>query len=172
MGLRITHKCEFVERELSCFVSGKEMKNRWSVMEAVLSNPDLVAHILSGTIGPSTYFSASLVGKAWLVACRSNETLLRLVALYQGGLTRTMFTRLFALTQKEVLAMPHTVRRRPLGGVYYIYGAEAVECVVSDDGFAQWHVRISNRPAPRWGIATSHWQVEDRLHNRATRMFK
>ena len=150
-----------------------EMKrHRWAAGNAVLSNPDLVFCILSGGIGPSTYFAATLVCKSWRDACRADETILRLVALYQGGLTRGMFTRLFALTQKEVLAMPHTVRRRPRGGVYYIYGAEAVECVLSDDGFAQWHVRLSNRPAPRWGIATSHWQVEDRLHNRATRMFK
>ena len=75
--------------------------------EAVLSNPDLVAHILMGTIGPSTYFAASLVSKAWHAACRADETLLRLVALYQGGLTRTLFRRLFVLSHDEVKALPH-----------------------------------------------------------------
>ena len=136
----------------------------------VLSNPDLVAHVLSGTVGPSTYFAASLVSKAWHAACRADETLLRLVALYQGGLTRTVFVRLFALTQREAEAMPYTVKRRPLGGVYYLYGAEAVDRVLADGGFDQWRQRLANRPAPRWRGTLTHWRDEERLHARASRL--
>lgn len=147
------------------------MKSRWAVAGEVLSNRDLVVHMLRGTIGPSTYFRASSVCKVWLAACRSDETLLRLVALYQGGLTRTVFTQLFALTQKEALEIPHEVRRA-VGGVCYIYGADAVERVLTDDGFVQWHKRLSNRPAPRWYATPYHWQLEDRLHSRASRMVK
>ena len=143
---------------------------KWAVTEAVLSNPDLVAHVLSGTVGPSTYFAASLVSKAWHAACRADETLLRLVALYQGGLTRTVFVRLFALTPNEAEAMPHTIKRRPLGGVYYLYGAEAVERVLADGGFDQWRQRLANRPAPRWRGTLTHWRDEERLHARASRL--
>ena len=140
--------------------------------EAVLSNADLVAHILSGTVGPSTYFAASLVSKAWHAACRADETLLRLVALYQGGLTRTVFTRLFALTQTEAEGLPHAVKRRPMGGVYYLYGADAVERVLADGGFAQWRARLVNRPAPRWRVAHADWQFEERLHERSKRLVR
>ena len=61
------------KRVFEC-VPGKQMMKRrakWAAYEAVLSNPDLVAHILSGTIGPSTYVAASLVSKAWRDACRA-----------------------------------------------------------------------------------------------------
>ena len=44
-----------------------------------------------------------------------------------------MFVRLFALTQREAEAMPHTIKRRPLE-VYYLHGVEAVERVLADGG--------------------------------------
>ena len=148
-------------------------RKRESVAGArVLSNPDLVAHILSGTIGPSTYFAASLVCRAWHAACRSDETLLRLVALYQGGLTRTLFRSLFALTQQEVESLPHIVRRRPVSGTYYLYGEDAVEQVLAGGGFARWLERIAARPRQRWRSQTMGWELEDRLHRRAVRLVR
>ena len=150
----------------------KANMRRWTCVagEAVLSNPDLVAHVLMGTIGPSTYFAASLVSKAWHAACRADETLLRLVALYQGGLTRTLFRRLFVLTHDEVKALPHAVRRRPLVGPYYIYGEAAVQRVLADDGFTRWRKRLAQPPRPRWRAPTQSWELEDRMHRRALRL--
>ena len=137
--------------------------------EAVLSNPDLVACILSGTIGPSTYFAASLVSKGWRDACRADETLLRLVALYQGGLTRGMFTRLFALTPHEAREVPHTTHKRAAGGTYYLYGQAAVDCVLAPGGFHRWRERLERRPVTTRAPSGS-WELEDRLHARSTRM--
>ena len=138
--------------------------------DAVLSNSDIVAHILRGTIGPSTYFAASLVCKAWHAACRADETLLRLVALYQGGLTRTLFRRLFVLTHDEVKALPHAVRRRPVLGPYYLYGEAAVERVLADDGFARWRKRLAKPQRARWRAPAHRWELEDRLHRRVVRL--
>lgn len=146
-------------------------RDRWAAGIAVLSNPDLVFCILRGTIGPSTYFAATLVCRAWRDACRTNETLLRLVALYQGGLTRSMFTRLFALTAREAREMPHTTRRRAQGGTYYLYEAAAVDCVLATDGFARWRQRLERRPVATRSVHTS-WELEDQLHRRAVRMIK
>jgi hypothetical protein len=144
---------------------------RWAAGEAVLCNPDLVSHILSGTVGPSTYFAASHVSRAWRAACRAGETLLRLVALYQGGLTKTAFTRLFALTPREADGFPRTSHRRGGGGVYYIYGESAVDSVLAPGGFARWHQRLANRPAASTGRpAADAWEVEDRLHARVARL--
>ena len=81
-----------------------------------------------------------------------------------------MFVRLFALTPREAEAMPHTVKRRPLGGVYYLYGEEAVERVLADGGFDQWRRRLASRPAPRWRPKPVHWRGEERLHARASRL--
>ena len=149
-----------------------EMKrDRWAAGNAVLSNPDLVFCILSGGIGPSTYFAATLVCKSWRDACRADETLLRLVALYQGGLTRGMFTRLFALTTREARDIPHTTRKRAQGGTYYLYGADAVDHVLAPGGFVKWRQRLESRPATT-RVVRSSWELEDGLHRRAVRMIK
>ena len=149
-------------------------RDRWAAGDAVLSNPDLVATILSGTIGPSTYFAATLVNKAWRDACRANETLLRLVALYQGGLTRTMFTRLFALTPREATEVPHTTHRRAAGGTYYLYGSEAVDCVLGPGGVAKWRERLETqrlerRPVEARYAVSGSWEMEDRRHLKANK---
>ena len=137
-----------------------------SAGDVVLSNYDLVAYMLKGSIGPSTYFAASLVSKAWHTACRSDETLLRLVALYQGGLTRTVFRRLFLLSQNEVSALPHIIRRRPVTGDYFVYGEEAVRRVLDGDGFDQWKGRLSKAPIMRWQPPRLSWAMEERLHRK------
>ena len=138
--------------------------------DAVLSNPDLIAYILKGRIGPSTYFTACLVNKAWYTACRTDETLLRLVALYQGGLTRTIFRRLFALTQCEIKTLPHEVHRRPYVGPYYLYREAAVDCVLADGGLARWRERLAKQPRARWQAPTHHHSFEERMHQRAMRL--
>ena len=149
-----------------------EMKrDRWAAGNAVLSNPDLVCCILSGGIGPSTYFAATLVCKSWRDACRSDETLLRLVALYQGGLTRGMFTRLFALTTREARDIPHTTHKRFQGGTYYLYSKDAVDCILAPGGFVKWRERLDSRPVTTRVVRSSH-ELEDGLHRRAVRMIK
>ena len=149
-----------------------EMKrDRWAAGAAVLSNPDLVFCVLSSGIGPSTYFAATLVWKSWRDACIADETLLRLVALYQGGLTRGMFTRLFALTTLEAREVPHTTRKRAQGGTYYLYGADAVVCVLAPGGFVKWRQRLGSRPVTK-RVASGSLELEDGLHRLAVRMIK
>ena len=53
-------------------------------VDLVLSHVDLVAHILTGTLGPSTFNAATLVCKAWHSVCRNDERVLRSAALYTG----------------------------------------------------------------------------------------
>ena len=62
-------------------------------MDAVVSDEDLVALILSHGIGPASFTAVSLVCKSWLRVCRSDERVLRGVALYQGGLTKGAFMK-------------------------------------------------------------------------------
>eukprot|EP00966_Prymnesium_polylepis_P243614 5633599-Prymnesium_polylepis.1 len=75
-------------------------------MDAAVSDDDLVALILSHGIGPASFTAVSLVCKLWLRACRSHERVLRGVALYQGGLTKGAFMKLFAITSKEADGLP------------------------------------------------------------------
>ena len=140
--------------------------HRRTAGDEVLSNPDLVAQILTGTIGPDTYFSACLVSKAWLNACRSSATLLRLVALYQGGITRTIFMRLFALSHEEAKALPHTTRHRHHIGPYYLYEKAAIDQVMEGNGLSRWRHRLERPKKSKWCAPTRSWKAEFHSHCR------
>ena len=152
--------------------------SKLSAMHEVLSDCDLVSCILRGNVGPSAYVAASGVCKAWHWVCRSDDALLRLVALYQGGVTKTAFCGLFALHPMAAQQLPHTTRARRDGAPYFLFGAAAVDAALAD-GMHAYRERVCKRAtdvahgrcvrmplAPRSILAKS--RLEDTLHARAT----
>ena len=114
-------------------------------IDAVLSDDDLVALILSRGIGPASFTAASLVCKAWLRVCRSDERVLRGVAGYQGGLTKSGFMKLFAISSKEADALPRSTHKRYGGGSYFLYRGDAVDAVLTAGGIKEWQKRLRFR---------------------------
>ena len=148
-----------------------------AVVDAVVSDPDLVAIILAGNVGPSTFVAAGLVCRAWLSACRTDERVLRSVALYQGGLTKGAFMKLFAVSPREADLLPRSSHKRLGGGTYYLYRSDAVDAVLAGGGIKDWRMRLKLR-----GVrpCTAVWQaqpdcfhrnsrLEERLHRDASR---
>ena len=56
-------------------------KRRIAVTNEALSNPDILAYILRGNVGPSTFAAVSEVCHAWRAVCRSDEWEERVVAV-------------------------------------------------------------------------------------------
>ena len=152
-----------------------ERTERTAVL-AVVSNPDLIAHVLTGNIGPSTLVAASEVCSTWLEVCRSDGELLRRTALYAGGVTKGTLMGLFAISSQDANALPRTTRPRYPNGFYYLYTEDAIAALVLRGG---WRARMRGRASvPRrrhWGLYAStggrqprrklaSWQIEERLH--------
>ena len=147
----------------------------------VLSDADLISHILRGYVGPSTFVAASRVCKTWHHVCRSDEVLLRRVALYQGGVTKSIFCGLFAVSPTEATALPHSTRHRARGGAFFVYREEAIAKTLADGGVPALRARIAQRARnvasgrsisliPYHTLPRSCQQqakLEDRLHARA-----
>ena len=144
-------------------------------IEGVLLDSDLVALILAGNIGPSGFAAVSLVCKSWLSVCRGDKRVLRGVALYQGGLTKGVFMKLFAVSSPEAGVLPHTTHRRYGGGTYFLYGEGAVNAILSAGGMKAWRnrlrVRAESSCIPRWPLQLDcirrASQREERLRARA-----
>jgi hypothetical protein len=107
---------------------------------------DLVARILSGNVGASTFAQACMVSRTWREACTRDEALLRAVALYSGGLTKSAFGGLFALYPDELRALSHTKHaKRGSSQMYYMFAAAAVdEALCMLGGVQGWCVRLSS----------------------------
>ena len=154
----------------------RSRRERVAAIDAVMSNPDLVSHILRSPIGPSTFVAASRVCKVWHAVCRSDEHALRRVSLYQGGLTRTALRGLFALTSAEAEMYPHNVHQRVGGGRYFVYQQCAIEQLLNDRGMIALQTRLQRQVAGRGpsrhtlvgpaGVLGQS-KLEDRLHERA-----
>ena len=146
-----------------------------AAIDAVVADVDLVGVILAGNIGPSGFAAASLVCKVWLSVCRMDERVLRGVAAYQGGLTKGVFMKLFAISSQEADALPRTKHKRYGGGVYFLYHREAVDAILAAGGITNWRtglrLRIENTSITRWpsrpGCVRRASQQEERLHARA-----
>ena len=145
-------------------------------IDAVVSDVDLVALILAGNIGPSGFAAASLVCKAWLSVCREDERVLRGVAAYQGGLTKGVFMKLFAVSSREADALPRAKCLRFGGGHYFLYNADAVDAILAAGGINTWRDRLRHRAANpcivRWpsqlGCIRQSSQQEERLRAKAS----
>ena len=124
-------------------------KRRVAVTNEALSNPDILAYILRGNVGPSTFAAVSEVCRAWRAVCRSDVTVVRAVALYQGGLTMAKLTHLFAITQNQAKGLPHTTHARYDGGTYYVFSAPAIEALLSPSGMEAWRLRLKPYPRPK-----------------------
>ena len=134
-------------------------------VDAVLSNSDLVTLILRGRMSPYMYFAASLVWNTWYEVCRTDEALLRLVALYQGSLTRSAFARLFALPYRQVVQIPHSTHIRMNGGIYHLYDKNAVDTVLAPPfGFKQWRDRLADPQRRRLVSQPCDWRLEEKIH--------
>ena len=152
-------------------------KRRVAVTNEALSNPDVLACILRGNVGPSTFAAVSEVCHAWRAVCRSDATVVRAVALYQGGLTMAKLMHLFAITQKQAKGLPHAAHARYDGGTYYVYSAPAVDALLSPSGMEDWRLRLHARakspfkllPPPPCPPRRAPWQEEARLHAENTR---
>ena len=156
-------------------MSSNKSTRTHAVMRDVLSDPDLVAHILAGNIGPSAFAAASLVCKGWLSVCRTDERVLRGAARYQGGVTKGTLIELFAISSSVADALPRTSHARYSGGKYFLYGDAAIDAILANGGMKEWQRRLRSRAeAPciaRWpkghGCIRRVFQQEERLHVRA-----
>ena len=140
---------------------------------------DLLALILRNNIGVWTYVQVSAVCKRLRGICHSDESLLISAALYTGGLTRTRFMGLFALTPSECKRLPHAVVPRAWNsGSYCMYGADAIEQAVrAVGGVAGWRTRVAARallpphpPRLPWKrVRRQQWELEEDLHRQQRR---
>ena len=155
-------------------------KRRIAVTNEALSNPDIVAHILRDNVGPSTFAAASEVSRDWRAVCRTDVTVVRAVALYQGGLTLAKLMHLFAITKNQAEGLPHTAHPRYGGGTYCVYSVPAVDALLSPSGMKAWRLRLNTRaglpgsplklwPPPPCPPCRAPWQEEARLHKANTR---
>ena len=155
--------------------ANKRMRTH-AVMRDVLSDLDLIAHILAGSIGPSAFVAATLVSKGWLSVCRTDERVLRGAALYQGGLTKGTLIKLFAISSCVADALPRTSHARYGGGTYFLYREDAINAILANGGMKEWQKRLRSRGAETPCI--THWskghdstrrvfRQEERLHARA-----
>ena len=134
-----------------------------STCESVLSNTDLVARILSGHVGVSTFVAARAVCKAWHAACSEDTTLVAAVACYAGSLTKRDFMGLLRLSSTEADAYPRERHQRFRGGHYYLYNIDAFEKALCDiGGLAGWRVRKSPT-----SLARDRWVTCRVNHNTA-----
>ena len=157
--------------------AGRRMRTRVAV-DAVVSETDLIALILASGVGPSAFVAAGLVCKAWLRVCRTDERVLRGVALYQGSLTKGAFMKLFAITSKVADALPRSSHKRYGGGSYFLYGADAVDALHAAGGIDEWRKRLccrGKRPCvlvgwrPQPDCFLRSFCEEERLHARAVK---
>jgi len=151
-------------------------QRRVAVMNEALSNPDIVACILRDNVGPYTFAAASGVSRVWLEVCRTDKTVLRSVATYQGALTKHKLTHLFAISGCKAETLPHEHGARRGGQhIYHLYSAPAVDMLLAADGMAAWRRRLRDRaesrfsplvlwPPPPSPPRRAPWQEEERLH--------
>ena len=144
---------------------------------------DLIAYTIRNNVGLSTFVQLSAVCKRLHHICRSDESLLVSAALYTGGLTRTHFMGLFALSPHECKKFPHRIVNRVwYSGTYTMYGEDAVHLAVqSVGGVSGWSRRIAasathcvslqpQRPKPfRHFTERRQWKLEEDLHMSYTR---
>jgi hypothetical protein len=106
--------------------------------------PELVAYMLTGRVGPSTYALAQRVCKAWRTAC-DDVRVLEAAINYCGEFTRTQFRGVLHLTYEEACTWCHITRRNTVsGGPCYVYSSViAIEALHALGGLAGLRARPS-----------------------------
>ena len=95
---------------------------------------DLLAVILRNNVGLWTFVQCRAVSKRLRQLCQADESLLLSAALYTGGLTRTRFMGLFALTHAECNSFPCTrVTHAWACSSYHLYRRDAIEQAMRDN---------------------------------------
>lgn len=129
---------------------------------AVFSNQDLVASILTNNVGPVAFSTASQINRTARRVCRTSLPLLKSVAFYTEALTTTQFRGLFALKAAEAAALPHEDRKR-----FRLYRKPAIDAVLSKPGVM---ARIA-RELPAHGDSILYYQARDAVHRSPPRTF-
>ena len=93
---------------------------RSSAAHHVLSDPDLLMCILSGSV--RAYVAIRQLCRATRDTCMDHKALLRTVALNAGGLKKCEFVGLFSLTYQEGSRYPHS-----RNGRRHIFSAPAID---------------------------------------------
>ena len=145
---------------------------------------DLLAVILRNNVGLWTFVQCRAVSKRLRQLCQSDESLLLSAALYTGGLTRTRFMGLFALTHAECNSFPGArISRGWACASYHLYRRDAIEQAMrAIGGVAGWRERMAAQasrpqPPPRppsfapYGkrVRRLQWELEEDLHRGAKR---
>ena len=145
---------------------------------------DVLGCILRNNVGISTFVQVSSVCKRLRRICHTDESILISAATYSGGLTRTDFKGLFALTPSESEIFTHVwLKKMWHTGRYCIYHADGVnEVIRAMGGMVGWRERVAAsllRPAPKWswpqrpapylGKRTRRlrWELEEDLHEQS-----
>ena len=125
----------------------RQGRSNFSLAADVLLNPDLVGCILSGNVDYKTFVAMSQVCRVWFDVCTSCDAgTLKKVALHTGGLTRSVFTGLFAISWSDAARLPCTTHVSKLGRKYYLYRDQAVDLVLDKGGGTEgWRARRARR---------------------------
>ena len=107
-----------------------------AVIESVLSSVDLLEHILVDNVGVATYVAVRQVNSATRAVCFGSKTLLRAVALYQGGLSKREFAGLFSLNYQEAGRYPHKHQGRR-----HLFTASAIDQALAKP-WCMWRIRV------------------------------
>ena len=158
-----------ISAEEARFLVEADNKRRFASNKEALDNPDILACIFRN-LGPSTFADASTICKAWHAVCRTDSTVLRAVALFQGGLTKAKLIHLFALEPDQVFNLPQTRMKRLNGGFYFLFEEPAIDALLGPSGLAEWRLRLRARAEskkrtkpPARPRKRQHWQEEERL---------
>jgi len=115
---------------------------------------ELVAFILHGHVGISTYVAARQVCKTWASAC-FDEQLLIAVAAYTDEVTRTQLRGLLRLTQWQAERLPHAKEFKAHRQELCLYTCRTFTRALRENGGI---TTISDRPRyRRWSRKDNTW---------------
>lgn len=122
---------------------------------AVLSNRDIVEHVLAGNVGPAGLASAACVCRVWRDVVDSSVCVLYgTLDCVGGSVTKTAFTRLSALYGPSVdsLQCERRMSFRGSNHEYYLYGTSALHrAIEKNGGMAGWRERRRERRRRPYG---------------------
>ena len=114
---------------------------------------EIVAFILQGRVGLSTYIAARQVCKTWASACLDDELLVS-AAEYTGVVTRAQLRGLLHLSQWQATSIPHTVQFNAHGHLDIYKEVDFTRALTTMGGIAT----IADRPPySRWSHDDNLW---------------